>query len=142
MPNFQPHFIFSTILLLHYSPFHIITPQHCQQPLSFLQFFEHHDGMYEGHPSHTGESSIIGAYVAPRSCEYCGASTTTLCPASCTRPKLYFKKQKPPFASPEKWDPVTEYALPEEEPPLPPPQPAQRSSSWAAVSGLFGVKSS
>lgn len=93
--------------------------------------------MYEGHD---GDASLVGAYVAPRSCEYCGASTTTLCPASCTRPKLYFRRQKPPFESPDRWDPVTEYELPPEEEPLPPPQPAQRSSSW--VSELFGVKSS
>lgn len=106
--------------------------QHCKQPLSFLQFFDdHHEGMYA-----EGQVEPVGAYVAPRSCEYCGASTTTLCPASCTRPKLYFRKQKPPFASPEGWDAVTEYELPPVEEPPPPPQPTQRSSSW--VSGLFG----
>lgn len=103
---------------------------HCRQPLSFLQFFEHDQGIYQG------EECGVGAYVSPRSCEYCGASTTTLCPASCQRPKLYFLKQKPPFASPEGWDAVTEYELPRIQEPLPSPQPATRSSSW--VSGLFG----
>ena len=46
------------------------------------------------------------------SCEYCGASHTSLCSPHCQRPKLYFRKKRPPFCNhPERWDPVTGYEI-------------------------------
>lgn len=65
-----------------------------------------------------------GAYVVPISCEYCGSNTTTLCPSNCRRPKLFFRKQRPPFIpQSESWDRLTEYELPK-----------SRQPSWASKS--------
>ena len=35
--------------------------------------------------------------VGPRSCEYCGSSSTMKCGPDCDRPTLYFAKQRSPF---------------------------------------------
>lgn len=78
------------------------------------------------------------APVGPGSCEYCGRRDTAACPSNlpgdcvvhpmfrgsrgrndpgdggggvCPRPKLFFLKKRPPFASPEGWNPVTEYRM-------------------------------
>ena len=54
-------------------------------------------------------------YMVPTSCEYCGAKETSQCSSnpSCSRPKLYFQKKRPPFCKrdPERWDPETDNAL-------------------------------
>ena len=50
--------------------------------------------------------------MVPLSCEYCGAETTVDCKSDCERPKLFFRKQRPPFASQEGWCTKTEYRLP------------------------------
>ena len=53
-----------------------------------------------------------GAYVVQTNCEYCGASHIRLCTPECQRPKLFFRKKRPPFCPhPERWDPHTEYAI-------------------------------
>ena len=76
------------------------------------------------------------APVGPESCEYCGRRDASSCPSNlpgdcvahpmfrgrrggndpndgsrqvCPRPKLFFLKKRPPFASQEGWNPVTEY---------------------------------
>lgn len=67
--------------------------------------------------------------IGPRSCEYCGSSSTRICHSSdetvvvkdqqigqdipkCTRPKLYFMKKRPPFDNnADKWDPISEYSI-------------------------------
>mmetsp|Transcript_29857 Transcript_29857/g.71759 ORF Transcript_29857/g.71759 Transcript_29857/m.71759 type:complete len:167 (-) Transcript_29857:407-907(-) len=36
-------------------------------------------------------------YPLPASCEYCGAKSTKECLNTCTRPKLYLLKKRPPF---------------------------------------------
>ena len=49
--------------------------------------------------------------VGPRSCEYCGESSTLNCGNDCDRPKLFFLKKRPPFESTDGWDHETEYRL-------------------------------
>ena len=52
------------------------------------------------------------AYMLPQTCEYCNADSTDKCTDDCQRPKLFFKKRRPPFCKPgPKWDPVTDYAI-------------------------------
>lgn len=81
----------------------------CHQPITLFHFFE---------ADHRDQDDTLvvapGSYVIPIFCEYCGSSTTRLCPLSCQRPKLFFRKQRPPFipSSTQSWDPVTEYELP------------------------------
>ena len=60
------------------------------------------------------ESPMLGAYMVPKSCEYCGASDTAYCcPKTCRRPKMFFHKKRPPFAAPDPdvWDPQTDEAV-------------------------------
>ena len=55
-----------------------------------------------------------GAYDVQTTCEYCGAAHVRECPPECTRPKSFFRKQRPPFCPPhsQRWDPLTEYEIP------------------------------
>jgi hypothetical protein len=108
------------------------TNKHCRQPLAFLSFFNQHDRSGGHHDQH-GNNGITcthpdeqqhqqqdvapplpGAYVLPKFCEYCQASSTTNCPPHCTRPKLYFQKKRPPFCkrNPVLWNDETDHAIP------------------------------
>ena len=81
--------------------------QTCQQPL-----FQG-GGVSDEVMDETGIQVMpIGAYSIPSSCEYCGAEHLAMCPSDCDRPKLYFRKKRPPFCPPDKYDPITDYALP------------------------------
>ena len=59
--------------------------------------------------------------LGPGSCEYCGSDSTERCQndGSCSRPRLYFLKKRPPFATDwDGWDRETEFrANPFERPP-------------------------
>jgi hypothetical protein len=71
-----------------------------------------------------------GAYLMPTECEYCGKINTNLCcPETCQRPNLYLQKKRPPFGRPncDKWDPISDHAIPVLVP-LPPPPPAPEQS--------------
>lgn len=110
----------------------------CRQPLDFFPFFEETRDFSEV----DDDVTHVGAYVAPRSCEYCGAPTVSLCSSSCQRPKLYFRKKRPPFCPPgEKWDPETDYEVKVKEEQIVETTPKieadeGKRSSW--VSGFFG----
>ncbi|KAI2503479.1 hypothetical protein MHU86_10948 [Fragilaria crotonensis] len=92
----------------------------CRQPLSFFQ--KHHDTPHDSHNNGEGQQRYDGehdehlpppgAYAVQTTCEYCGASHIRLCSPTCCRPKLFLRKQRPPFCSnPERWDPLTEYEI-------------------------------
>jgi hypothetical protein len=79
-----------------------------------LQLFDERNREDDNIQEHTVELyPTAGAYVVPITCEYCGSNKTSQCPPNCERPKLFFRKQRPPFIPPTpSWDPITEYALP------------------------------
>lgn len=58
--------------------------------------------------------------------------STTPCP----RPKLFFLKKKPPFATPEGWNPITEYRNALHEPPT--SSMEARMAAWGEVRGAVG----
>ncbi|CAB9514533.1 expressed unknown protein [Seminavis robusta] len=109
----------------------------CQQPLSFLGFGAGEDPRNSasssdlelsyhlppssayGYINEMEEPPIPGAYAVPRGCEYCGATHTADCPKTCSRPRLYFQKKRPPFAKRDAslWDPDTDEAIPQYCPP-------------------------
>jgi hypothetical protein len=101
-------------------------------PLEHMHYEEtnqtnHHDSIPEPIPTASNNIDPFNHdMVGPRSCEYCGSSSTRSCNSlvdtmdkqtgllipKCTRPKLYFMKKRPPFDNDtEKWDPVTECTL-------------------------------
>lgn len=120
--------------------------QACRQPLSFLPFVKEgeeydQEDVYYSHPP-------PGAYIIPTTCEYCKAEHVLDCTHDCQRPKLFFRKKRPPFDSdPKRWDPVTEYELdppPKQEEHLDienleniSPTPKAQSSKW--MYGFFGA---
>jgi len=94
----------------------------CRQPLSFLPFGKGAGG-FGGDETNDGDDWMIhqdsvlpmaGAYTVPTDCEYCGSQHVSMCdPTTCERPKLFFKKRRPPFCQPDpqEWDPVTEFRI-------------------------------
>lgn len=83
--------------------------QNCRSQLDFFNF-----NSDDGRQARDAAPIPFGHYMVPLACEYCGAKTTDDCGSSCERPKLFFRKQRPPFAPKEGWDAVTEYRMPEE----------------------------
>ncbi|KAL3794770.1 hypothetical protein HJC23_012780 [Cyclotella cryptica] len=102
-------------------------------PLQFANCFPHRSprsGLYDNHQSSSGYLYSPSAPVGPSACEYCGKSDTNRCTSNlpgegdvgqdenvCPRPKLFFLKKRPPFATPEGWNPKTGYRLELWEPP-------------------------
>uniref|UniRef100_A0A7S2UNC0 Uncharacterized protein n=1 Tax=Attheya septentrionalis TaxID=420275 RepID=A0A7S2UNC0_9STRA len=67
---------------------------------------------HNSQPNNNGDGdSSIGSAIGWRKCEYCACASVTNCGPTCQRPKLYFLKQKPPFCSPDGWDPDSEYPM-------------------------------
>mmetsp|Transcript_4260 Transcript_4260/g.6236 ORF Transcript_4260/g.6236 Transcript_4260/m.6236 type:complete len:218 (-) Transcript_4260:187-840(-) len=87
----------------------------CRHPSDFFNF-KNHDGRGHQVSNVAAPTASLGHYMVPLACEYCGAETTADCKSDCERPKLFFRKQKPPFASQDGWCDKTEYKLP------PPPE--------------------
>lgn len=100
-------------------------------PLKFASFFPHRsprEGIYDT----DGTNEYLyspSAPVGPTACEYCGRTDTEHCKSNlpgdepdkdeniCPRPKLFFLKKRPPFATPEGWNPKTGYRTQLWEPP-------------------------
>ena len=96
----------------------LIPYQNCRQPLSFFQ--NHKDRSNDSSSTDVQQDEDHndehlpppGAYTVQTTCEYCGASHIRLCSPTCSRPKLFLRKQRPPFCSnAERWDAVTEYEI-------------------------------
>jgi hypothetical protein len=65
---------------------------------------------YTPYPS-SSPPRLPGMYDLPIHCEYCGASHTDHCdPNTCQRPILFFRKLRPPFATPD-WEPLQRHSL-------------------------------
>ena len=94
------------------------------------------------------------APVGPVACEYCGRSNAEDCTSNlpgddtrnhdgdpggddgiCPRPKLFFLKKIPPFATPDGWNPITEYRNVLLEPPR---SLEARRAAWGEVRGALG----
>ena len=113
-------------------------------PLSFVNCLPHRSpqDMYEN----TGSGYLYSpsAPVGPTSCEYCGQSNTDNCRSNlpgeatedgtsvCPRPKLFFLKKRPPFATPEGWNPKTGYRTQLWEPPS---SVEGRRGAWGDIRG-------
>lgn len=87
------------------------------------------------------------APVGPETCEYCGKGNTEHCTSNlpgegrtgngeeenvCPRPKLFFLKKRPPFATPEGWNPKTGYRNELWEPPS---SLEGRRGAWGDIRG-------
>mmetsp|Transcript_24902 Transcript_24902/g.37844 ORF Transcript_24902/g.37844 Transcript_24902/m.37844 type:complete len:201 (+) Transcript_24902:154-756(+) len=114
------------------------------QPLSFLPFVKH-DETREDVDSWVDPLPVAGAYTIPTECEYCGAKHVSECdPELCQRPRLFFQKKRPPFCqNDKKWDPVTDFAIPEPEKKkdedLPSSLPQnEEGTPMGWVNGIFG----
>jgi hypothetical protein len=113
-PPFYSH---NLSLVFHF----FCTVQNCRQPLSF---FHTKNNDKDDDDDLTNEEVCDmppvlgppGAYSVPTSCEYCGATHTSMCHDDCQRPTLFLRKMRPPFSpEPHRWDPVTGYELDEKE---------------------------
>jgi hypothetical protein len=115
-------------------------------PLKFANCFPHRsprEGIYDN--GSTGYLYSPSAPVGPSACEYCGKSDTHHCTSNlpgedpttdgenvCPRPKLFFLKKRPPFATPEGWNPKTGYRTQLWEPPS---SVEGRRGAWADIRG-------
>lgn len=79
----------------------------CRHPLELFSMFHDPRVSHDDAVDHL----LPGMHELPRTCEYCGASDTDLCPPQCQRPKSFFRKKRPPFCPPDStiWDPVTDF---------------------------------
>lgn len=88
---------------------------------------------------------LPGAYTIPTTCEYCKAEHVSNCAPDCQRPKLFFRKKRPPFVpvgderNGRAWDPVTGFEL-EKEAERDPPEMVDEEAVEEAKKKLNSVK--
>mmetsp|Transcript_26134 Transcript_26134/g.38298 ORF Transcript_26134/g.38298 Transcript_26134/m.38298 type:complete len:171 (-) Transcript_26134:1464-1976(-) len=86
--------------------------------------------------SEEGHVEVIpapGMYLVPLHCEYCGAERTQDCVPECQRPKLFFRKKRPPFCprAIDKWDPDTDYMIETEAATIVSPPKEKGTGRWS-----------
>ncbi|KAL7461112.1 hypothetical protein ACHAXS_001543 [Conticribra weissflogii] len=87
---------------------------------------------YNNHRKPTKSSSTVNDNEHEDSYSMKTSQSATPCP----RPKLFFLKKKPPFATPEGWNPKTEYRNTLYEPPA--SSMEARMAAWGEVRGAVG----
>lgn len=116
-------------------------------PLEFANCFPQRSPQEGGYDTTSGSECLYSpsAPVGPTTCEYCGKANTDHCISNlpgeeptndeekiCPRPKLFFLKKRPPFATPEGWNPKTGYRQQLWEPPS---SVEGRRGAWGDIRG-------